>query len=181
MEKSQARKDALAIRGQLAKSQIIEMSEMIQERFLAEFSGSASFLLYHSIMSEVYTHQLIETLYGMKKTVYLPRVKGDELEIGSYGGETSLSYGAFGILEPVECTEANYIDIVVVPGVAFDRSLHRIGYGKGYYDRLLRVVQSGFKVGFAFECQLFDAFDFEPHDIPVDVLVTEKHIYRRNS
>ena len=127
------------------------------------------------------THRLIDNLYRMNKTVYLPKVNGDRLELGLYKGESSLSGGAFGIQEPVECADYEHIDIAVIPGVGFDRRLYRIGYGKGYYDRLLGAVRPGLTVGFAFECQLFDAFDFEPHDIPADVLVTEKHIYRRNS
>lgn len=154
---------------------------MITERFLAEYSGSESYLLYHSTMNEVHTHQLIEILYGMKKIVFLPIVNGDSLDIGVFKGWDCLSSGAFGILEPVECADIKHIDIAVVPGVAFDKRLHRIGYGKGYYDRLLRAARFGLSVGFAFECQLFDEFDYEPHDIPMDVLVTENYIYRRNS
>ncbi|ADD68686.1 5-formyltetrahydrofolate cyclo-ligase [Denitrovibrio acetiphilus DSM 12809] len=157
------------------------MSDAVAERFLKEFGDFDSYLLYSSFKSEVETHSLIKYLYGMKKTVYLPVVSGDELKLGSYKGEASLSSGAFGIQEPVECTDFKHIDIAVVPGVAFDRALHRIGYGKGYYDRLLGAVRFGIIAGFAFECQLFDSFDHEPHDIPVDVLVTENDIYRRNS
>ena len=117
----------------------------------------------------------------MNKTVYLPVVSGAELRLGSYRGEGSLSCGAFGIKEPAGCTHAEYIDVVVVPGVAFDRGLNRIGHGKGYYDRFLGTAHFGVAVGFAFECQIVDRFFNEPHDIPVDVLVTENHIYRRNS
>lgn len=129
----------------------------------------------------MFTHQLIDTLYGMKKIVYLPIVNGDRLDIGEFKGWDSLSDGAFGIQEPVERADFRHIDIAVIPGVGFDRRLYRVGYGKGYYDRLLGAVRPGKSVGFAFECQLFDAFDFEPHDVPVDVLVTEKNIYRRTS
>jgi len=157
------------------------MSDVIAEKFLNEFGNLDSYLLYSSFKSEVETPKLIDTLYGMKKTVYLPIVCGEELKIGSFDGANSLSCGAFGIQEPVVCADYKHIDIVVVPGVAFDKNLHRIGYGKGYYDRLLGAAHFGVVVGFAFECQLFDAFDYEPHDMPVDVLVTEKYIYRRNS
>lgn len=127
------------------------------------------------------THGLVDFLYGMKKIVYLPKVNGDRLLTGLYKGEDSLSYGAFGILEPVECADFDYIDIAVVPGVAFDKRLNRTGYGKGYYDRLLGAAHYGLSVGFAFEFQVFETLDTEPHDMPVDVLVTENNIYRRNS
>lgn len=181
MEKKEARRAALEKRAGLTGTERAEKSEAIAERFLREFSAADSYLLYHSFMSEVHTHSLINVLYGMKKTVFLPIVKGECLVTGVYKGENSLLNGAFGIQEPVERAEADHIDIAVIPGAAFDRRLHRAGYGKGYYDRLLGAAHFGLLVGFAFECQIVDEFDFEPHDVPVDVLVTEKDIYRRNS
>jgi 5-formyltetrahydrofolate cyclo-ligase len=69
----------------------------------------------------------------------------------------------------------------VVPGTAFDKKLNRVGYGKGFYDRFLNSVNAGLTVGFAFECQLFETIDCEPHDVPADILITENNIYRRNS
>jgi 5-formyltetrahydrofolate cyclo-ligase len=180
MEKAEIRKAALERRGRLTSSELSEMSELICDRFLREFDAD-SYLLYRSFKSEVCTHQLIKSLYGMKKTVYLPKVCGETLSIGQYKGDDSLSCGAFGIWEPVECAMAEYIDVAVVPGAAFDRGLNRIGYGRGYYDRLLGAVRCGVVVGFAFECQIVDSFDYEPHDVPADALVTEKYIYRRNS
>ncbi len=179
------RRDALAARDRIASAQINKMSDAITARFLEAYGGFDSYLLYYSFKSEVHTHKLIELLYGMKKVVYLPLVVGgDELKLGHYeGGADSLSDGAFGIQEPVECIELKHIDIAVIPGVAFSKELHRVGYGKGYYDRLLGgAAYCGVRVGFAFECQLFETIDYEPpHDIPVDVLVTENKIYRRNS
>jgi len=157
------------------------MSEIIHQKFLDEFSDCESFLLYHSFGSEVQTHQLLDRLYNMKKTVYLPKVDKENLVLGKYLGKGSLASGAFGILEPVECAEVGHIDTAVVPGVAFDRRLFRVGYGRGYYDRLLESGRFGVVAGFAFECQVIDTIFCEPHDIPADVLITEKNIYRRNS
>lgn len=181
MEKKQARKAALEKRDRLTGAEIEKMSAEVAERFLAEFSGFDSYLLYYSFRSEVSTVKLIEILYEMKKTVYLPVVSGEVLKTGIYRGKDSLSCGAFGIQEPVERAETEHIDIAVVPGAAFDRRLNRTGYGKGYYDRLLGSAHFGARVGFAFECQIVESFDYEPHDVAMDVLVTEKYIYRRNS
>jgi len=175
------RKDALVARDQIASAQISKLSEAIVDRFLEAYGDFDSYLLYYSFKSEVHTHKLIEVLYGLKKTVYLPVVIGDKLKLGYYEGAGSLSDGAFGIQEPVECTEVKHIDIAVIPGVAFSKGFHRVGYGKGYYDRLLGSACYGKKVGFAFECQLYETIDYDSHDIPVDVLVTENKIYRRNS
>ncbi|MEZ6074038.1 MAG: 5-formyltetrahydrofolate cyclo-ligase, partial [Pirellulales bacterium] len=72
------------------------------------------------------------------------------------------------------------LDLVVVPGVAFDRSGRRLGHGFGFYDRLLaRVAEATKLTAIAFECQMFDILPHEPHDVTVDVVVTESNVYRR--
>lgn len=181
MEKVQARKKALEARNSLDRQYAEQASDRIIEQFLAEFAEYGSFLCYHSIRSEVMTERLIKVLYGMKKSVYLPRVVGDDIEIGLYEGEDSLILGAFGVREPAVCAVFDSIDVAVVPAAAFDAQCSRIGYGKGYYDRLLKKGSTGHKVGFAYECQKIDNIAAEPHDIPCDLFITEKYIYRRNS
>jgi len=181
MEKAKARSEALARRKNLDPAYAKRASVSITERFLAMFQAFDSFLLYVSFKGEVDTVELINALYGMKKAVYLPCVRGDGIELGLYKGENSLICGAYGICEPAECTDYESIDVAAVPGVAFDRRLMRVGWGKGYYDRLLAAGRIRKAVGLAFECQLFDSIKAEPHDIPCDMLVTETDIYRRNS
>lgn len=181
MEKAKARNEALERRKNLDAAYAKAASAKIAERFLAEFSELESFLLYVGFKGEVDTVELISTLYGMKKAVYLPRVRGGGIELGLYKGENSLICGAYGICEPAGCTDYESIDVAAVPGVAFDRRLVRVGWGKGYYDRLLAAGKIRTAVGLGFECQLFDSIDAEPHDIPCDLLVTEIDIYRRNS
>ncbi|WP_303850921.1 5-formyltetrahydrofolate cyclo-ligase [Seleniivibrio woodruffii] len=181
MEKAKARCEALERRNNLDAAYAGAASLKITERFLAEFSEFDSFLLYAGFKGEVDTTALISILYGMKKAVYLPRVRGGGIELGLYKGENSLICGAYGICEPAGCTDYESIDVAAVPGVAFDRRLVRVGWGKGYYDRLLAAGKIRIAAGLAFECQLFDSIEAEPHDIPCDVLVTETDIYRRNS
>lgn len=181
MEKTQARKKALSARNSLDKTYAANASDVIIDRFLEEFAGYGSFLCYHNVRSEVSTERLIKILYGMKKAVYLPRVVGDDIETVLYDGDESLVLGEFGVLEPAGCACFDHIDVVVVPATAFDERCVRVGYGKGYYDRLLKKGRTGLKVGFAYECQKTDNIAFEPHDIPCDLFITEKYIYRRNS
>jgi 5-formyltetrahydrofolate cyclo-ligase len=181
MEKAKARSEALARREKLDPGFVKQASDVIAEKFLREFSGFNSFLLYVAFRNEVETAKLISVLHGMKKAVYLPRVQGGEVELGLYNGENSLICGTYGILEPAECADYESIDVAVVPGVAFDRQLARVGWGKGYYDRLLAAGRIRKVVGMAFGCQVFDLINTEPHDVPCDVLVTENDIYRRNS
>lgn len=181
MEKAKARSEAIFRRQQLDPEYAEAASLKIAERFLEEFSEFESFLLYADFKNEVGTAKIINALNGMNKAVYLPRIRGGGIELGLYKGENSLICGAYGISEPAECADYDLIDVAAVPGVAFDRRLNRVGWGKGYYDRLLGAGTIRLAVGLAFECQIFDAIDAEPHDIPCDVLVTEKNIYRRNS
>lgn len=84
----------------------------------------------------------------------------------------------YGILEPVNAKviEKNKIDKILVPMVAFDAQKHRMGHGKGYYDRYLKDYQ-GMKIGVAFECQKLPQLDVYPHDIPMDLIMSEDAQY----
>ena len=112
------------------------------------------------------------------KRVVLPRVKGKELElleINNFDGD--VAPGAWGIPEPEKGTavELGSIDLVIVPGAAFDSRGHRIGYGGGFYDRMLPRY-SGMTVALAFELQIVPEVPVDPHDIPVRKIVTEKRV-----
>src|SRR5690606_25232452 len=91
-----------------------------------------------------------------------------------------LSPGTFGVMEPPEKEEIvlKDIDVVVVPGVAFDRNGYRIGYGAGYYDNFLPKLKSDAKnIAVAFEMQLRDLIPVESHDVKMDMIITEQGIY----
>jgi 5-formyltetrahydrofolate cyclo-ligase len=91
--------------------------------------------------------------------------------------ESDVQPGAFGLLEPAadKIVPRAEVDLVIVPGVVFGRDKHRIGRGKGYYDRYLNGL-SALKVGFCFSFNLEDAVPFEAHDVPVDVVITDMEI-----
>ena len=106
-------------------------------------------------------------------------VDGDDLYLAPYEGEAALAAGAFGIGEPTGRRFAAYdtIDVAVVPGLAFDAAGNRLGYGQGTYDRLLGALPRGCrKIGLCFEAQLAPAVPTEPHDIPMDFLLTENRL-----
>ncbi len=92
-----------------------------------------------------------------------------------------LSIGSYGILEPrtekIRKTRVEDIDLIIVPGVAFDKKGNRIGHGKGYYDRLLDKTNAT-KIGLAFEFQLLKEIPTDKHDLPIDILITEKRIIK---
>ena len=120
------------------KTTLQDLSAKIMKRLEETdlFRQASCIALYHAISGEVQTAGLIEKWYREKKLL-LPLMKGNDLQLLLYSGKESLKAGAFGILEPTEDCMAvpeNEIDLIIVPGVAFDRQLNRMGRGKGYYD-----------------------------------------------
>ena len=155
----------------------------IMDRFLRlpEFSDAKCILLYASKGSEVHTDGIMRSALSLGKRVVLPVTRKGErrLELFEALSSEELSPGAFGILEPPQLpgrkVEPEGIDLAVVPGVSFDRRGHRIGYGMGYYDSLLPRI-GGKKVGLAYAIQLVPRVPEEPHDAPLDMIVTEEEI-----
>lgn len=129
-------------------------------------------LLYWSMNDEVYTHDVVQAL-AETKTVLLPVVDGDDLRIKPFRGLENMRAGEqFGIGEPTGDDYAGPIDVIVVPGVAFDRHCNRMGRGRGFYDRLLKTADA-IKIGVAFDFQLFDCVPTEPFDVRMDCVVSE--------
>ena len=110
----------------------------------------------------------------MKKQLLLPVVVGEELELRLFQNMNELKIGSFGIAEPTGPLFTDYtkIDFVAVPGMAFDRNGHRLGRGKGYYDRLLPRLTNAYKAGICFPYQVVDEVPVEPTDITMDGIIT---------
>ena len=126
------------------KTTLLDLSAKIMERLEGTdlFRQASCIALYHAIPGEVQTAALIEKWYREKKLL-LPLIKGNDLQLLLYAGKESLKTGVYGILEPAEDCEAvpeSEIDLIIVPGVAFDRQYNRLGRGKGFYDRLLSTL-----------------------------------------
>lgn len=142
---------------------------------LPVFQQVETLLLYWSMDDEVYTHDFVEQWYK-SKFLLLPCVEGDSLLLRQYTGRDSLQPGPqFGIPEPVGpvFNDLNNIQMIVVPGMAFDKRGGRMGRGRGFYDRLLKSTPNAVKVGVAFNFQIFDNIPMEPFDVPMDYVVTE--------
>ncbi|MDE5972270.1 MAG: 5-formyltetrahydrofolate cyclo-ligase [Muribaculaceae bacterium] len=138
----------------------------------AAFLVADRILMYHSLPDELSTLEFIEK-WSDRKQFFLPRVNGVNLELLPYR-RTNLRHGAFNIEEPEgdEIVAAELMELIVVPGVAFDRLGNRVGRGKGFYDRLLSETKA-LTVGVGYDFQLFDEVPAEPHDTPMDVIITE--------
>ena len=146
---------------------------------LEEFKKANKVLLYYPVRGEPDIRPLFYRLLDSGKMPILPKVSGPELKLISFTGLSCLRKGAFGIPEPFVGEEfpAEELELVVVPGIAFDRRGFRLGFGKGYYDRLLKVVKAP-KVGVAYSFQVVEYIPEDGWDIPVDILITDKEVMR---
>lgn len=151
-----------------------ELSIPIWERIEKEdwFKNAKTILLYWSMDDEVYSHDFILKWYK-EKTILLPCVECENLILRIFEGIESMKEGVmFSILEPVgeDFLDIDNIDLMIIPGVAFDKENNRLGRGKGFYDRLLSISNS-IKVGVCFEFQFFDKIPTEEFDIKMNYVV----------
>ncbi len=146
---------------------------MQQVEALPQFQQASIVLLYWSMEDEVQTHDFVNRWYQQKKLL-LPCVDGDDLRLRQYTGAECMTEGEqFGIGEPTgeEFTDLERVDLIIVPGVAFDRQRNRMGRGRGFYDRLLKSTPNAYKVGVGFDFQLVESVPVEPFDVPMDKVV----------
>ena len=138
----------------------------------AAFQLAEKILMYHSLPDELDTRRFLKKWKDHKK-FFLPRVNGVNLELLPYD-ESRLEIGSFHIEEPQgnETHPVEEIEVIIVPGVAFDRKGHRLGRGKGFYDRLLQNAKAT-KIGVGYEFQLVDDLPTEPHDVKMNMIITE--------
>ena len=205
IEKEMNRKEIIRqrirqMRDALSSAWIGQASEKIQSRAknLNEWKKANNVCCYLSVPGEVQTQLLIQAGWTAGKRICVPAFRKAS---GHYDlawlreGEKFVSgYGH--VPEPIEPdwleaqrrvirdaeidAESCAVDLVIIPGVAFDSSGARIGRGKGHYDRLLRmdIFNSAFKLGLSFEFQLMDEMPVEAHDVRMDAVVTEENVYR---
>jgi 5-formyltetrahydrofolate cyclo-ligase len=174
-------------RGQADKDRL---SEVICCKVMAlpEYVDARTVMCYVDIRDEVRTRSLLRAALDAGKRVVIPYcVAGDQLELFRMESFDELAVHAFGILEPADVWRDRSdrrvapaeLDLIVVPGVAFDRRGGRVGHGKGYYDRLLEQTRPDtMLVALAFDCQLVQQVPMQSHDASMHMVVTEKTTYR---
>ena len=164
------------------------LSQRICATFLAlpEYQQARTVMFYIDVRSEVRTRQALpEALKSGKKIVVPWCNEQGELELFHLTSLDELATGMYRILEPrpelrslpEKQVQPEDLDLVMVPGVAFDRTGARMGHGKGYYDKLLWRARRAPLVALAFECQLFPEIPTAPHDIFMDKIITELAVY----
>lgn len=140
---------------------------------LVKFKTSQTVMVYWSMPDEVYTHDFI-LKWHKEKVIILPVVNGDDLELRIFTGVENMTTGqSFGISEPIgeKFDKPEDIDLIIVPGIAFDSSNNRMGRGKAYYDKLLKK-SNAYKVGICFNFQLIDSVPVDEHDVKMDLVIS---------
>ena len=180
-DKTAARKRVFELRSIQEPEQLKVWSKAIFDRLVKQaiYTDAAEIYAYMDFRNEVMTTEFILRAWADGKRVAVPKVRGKEMDFFEIENFETLKDGYFGIREPdstsapVEWPNA----LMIVPGVAFDRKGHRLGYGQGFYDRFLEKRPGVYKAAVAFEFQLFDELPHEATDIPMQQVITENAVY----
>jgi len=183
--KTDLRQQVLEARFKLTPDERKARSSEIEKKLfgLPEFRSASAVMFYASFRSEVETHDMIRRALAEGKRVILPRVKGKELvpfQIKDF--DNDVVPGVWGIPEPYYGNPVSVqgIDLIVVPGAVFDEQGNRLGYGGGFYDKLLEHYE-GATVALAFDFQVVPEVPVAAHDVPLKKIVTEKRVIETNS
>ena len=198
-EKRRIRRDILSVRNAQPPMLRKQKSDKILQTIysIEEYKNAKVILAYADYQSEVMTSHLIEKALFDGKEVFCPKVSGSDMDFYHIRSLEDLEEGYKGIREPVPGENlwdrkndhiAHTADktgrlLVIVPGVAFDKDCHRIGYGKGFYDKFMTRLSENeldfYAVGLGYECQIIPEVPCDKHDVCIDMIVTENNIYRR--
>lgn len=184
--KTAIRKQAHENRREQPEKEVV--STKIVDRFmeLPEYQSAKTVMFYVDVRDEVRTRQALPSALASGKRIVVPYCLDGELELFWLENMEELELGMYRILEPKnelrtvasKHLQPTDIDLVMVPGVAFDRNGGRTGHGKGYYDKLLQHARLDAPlIALAFECQMFEKIPAESHDIYMDKIVTENEVY----
>lgn len=177
MDKQVARKIAFSI--EIIDAEIKSEEIALKLISLDEYKKANSIFTYLSKDNEVNTAFIIQHALENNKTVFVPILVANEMEIAQINSSTKYQNGKFDIKEPINCqiiNDVQEINISIVPMVAFDPDLNRLGHGKGYYDKWLKKNIT-FKIGLCFEEKKFDKIPIDYNDVQMDIVISEKKIY----
>ena len=152
----------------LAEQSLVRIQELLQH---PRVQSAQTILMFHSLPDEVNTHEVINLLAAQGKTVLLPVVSGKtNMMLRRYTSPDDLHIGPFSIMEPIGKPFNDYdqIELAVIPGIAFDEEGHRLGRGRGYYDRFLTLLPHAYKLGLCFDFQKVEHVPTDANDITMD-------------
>lgn len=177
--KNQIRKEMKTKRAAMTKEEVVQKSRAAADALLKSeiYKNAETIMLYMPLGNETDTSEIINSAFADGKRLVLPVTDGKTGVITPYFYEkdTALEKGGFSVTEPknAKIAQKSEIDLVVVPGIAFDRKGARVGFGKGCYDMFLSGMDVT-KVGYCYEFQLCENIPADEHDIKMDFIVTEK-------
>lgn len=184
MRKDELRKQMRQQKRQFTPQQLEELSLPVIQRLRSRLADYQVVFAYYSLPDEVCTRQLVDDLLAEGKTVLLPKVVSEEaMEWCIYKGPQDLQEGSFRIMEPAENHGDRSLDstlqradqgtvaVILVPGMAFDAKGHRLGRGRGYYDRFLAAYPHIYKIGVCFDFQKVEEVPTDDFDIAVDEVI----------
>jgi len=183
-DKKVLRKKAIAKRNSISPELISENSEIIARRLISHpwFLKCRTIFIYVSKDNEVNTHEIIRHAINLGKNVCVPRIagKGKMEAVVIKNPDEDLELGFFNVYEPkshLSPVPAGEIDLIIVPGLLFDRKGYRVGYGGGYYDMFLNNIPKDCKtIGLAFDFQIVDRLPADQYDRNVMLIITEREL-----
>lgn len=188
LDKKIIRRDILSKRAALGNDGNISLSRKIFKTLIDTeyYTNANTIMCYISFGSEINTHEFIKNCIKDGKRIVVPVTFHEPREIkpSQILSFDELEPGYFNILTPkkefIRYIDPKEIDLIIVPGAVFDRNGYRIGFGGGYYDRFLgtKIDNKANKVSLAFDLQIIDQVPREEHDVPVDIIITEKEIIK---
>ena len=165
------------IRNLQSTDDIDKNSNIIMDKLFSTqiFKESDCIGFYYSLKTEVLTSSMIQKTLDLGKNVCLPKINQESktMDFHTIEGIENLNKNHLDISEPVGGVICTNIDVVIIPGIAFDKSGNRLGFGSGYYDKFLTLHTSIYKIALAFDFQLIDSIDIQEHDVPMDLIITE--------
>lgn len=188
MNKKELRRELIKKRDRLSEAFITDASRKITENLLNLdlYKNSTNIFVFVSYKSEVDTHDFIKKAISDGKNIYIPVVdkKTKTMQISRLDNFSQLSENYMGILEPRESelniSNPEILDLIITPGLAFDVSGYRIGYGGGFYDKFFDSLQRDIpKLGIGFEEQFVDKLPHEEYDIQIDFFLSEINLHTR--
>lgn len=173
MDKKELRKQIKALKKQHTTEQLDAQSKAVMAKVEAhpDFIKANIVMLYYSLPDEVQTADFIAK-WRSKKQIILPTVVGDDIVPVKLDDSTTFAKGDFDIQEPQSEPYTGDYELIIVPGVAFDKNGNRLGRGRGYYDRFLCNHTKVKKIGICFDFQLVDEIPTEPTDIKMDEIIS---------
>ncbi len=178
-EKNRLRRDLLEKRRNLPQSLRREKSALILKFLLSEkaFCDALNVALYFPVNGEVDTREIFRECVDLEKKVFFPKTLDSDLVFLRTRNIEELTPGGFSIPEPpadAERARSDELDLVLVPGVAFDPSGNRIGYGKGFYDRFLKDIPRQMRFGLAYRFQVLESVPSDETDVKTGCIITEE-------